>query len=66
MPKPNRSKPPGFVKDRLIKFTKELRERAARLPPGPEQNDLIRRARQAETMSHLDEWVNSPGLKPPK
>jgi hypothetical protein len=27
---------------------------------------LIRRARQAETALHLNEWVNSPGLQPPK
>jgi hypothetical protein len=26
---------------------------------------LIRRARQAETASHINEWLNSPGLRPP-
>jgi hypothetical protein len=65
MPKRNRSKPPGSIQARLIAFAKEMREKAALLPPGAEQDDLLRRARQAETTSHLDEWVNSPGLKPP-
>jgi hypothetical protein len=27
---------------------------------------LLRRARQADTAAHLDEWANSPGLQPPK
>ena len=26
----------------------------------------LRRARQADTASHLDEWINSAGLQPPK
>jgi hypothetical protein len=66
MPKRNRSKPPGSIQDRLIAFAKDLRQRAALLPAGPERDDLIQRARQAETTTHLDEWVNSPGLKPAK
>jgi hypothetical protein len=26
----------------------------------------LRRARQAETASHINEWLNSPGPQPPK
>jgi hypothetical protein len=26
----------------------------------------LRRARQAETASHINEWLTSPGLQPPK
>jgi hypothetical protein len=51
--------------DRLSEFAREARERAEKLPPGPERDDLIRKARQADTAAHLDEWANSPGLKPP-
>jgi hypothetical protein len=54
------------LKDRLASFAKEVRERASLLPPGEERTDLLRRARQADTASHLDEWVNSPGLQPPR
>ena len=45
---------------------KEMRDRAARLPPGPEQDALRRKARQADTASHIDDWANSAGLQPPK
>jgi hypothetical protein len=27
---------------------------------------LMRRARQAETASHMSEWLKSPGLQPPE
>jgi hypothetical protein len=47
-------------------FAKDLREKAALLPPGAEKDDLNLRARQAETTSNLDDWANSPGLKRPK
>jgi hypothetical protein len=53
------------LKDRLASFAEEVREKAAQLKPGPERDELLRKARQADTASHLDEWANSPGLKPP-
>jgi hypothetical protein len=52
--------------ERLVAFAKDLREKASLLPPGAEKDDLIQRAQQAETTSHLDEWANSAGLQPPK
>jgi hypothetical protein len=52
--------------DRLSDFAREARERAEQLPPGPERDELIRKARQAETASRIDDWANSPGLQPPK
>jgi hypothetical protein len=66
MSKRNRSKPRTTIQERLTAFALDLREKASLLPPGAEKDDMIRRARQAETTSHLDEWVNSPGLQPPK
>ena len=54
------------LKERLASFANEVREKALRLRPGPEQDALLRKARQADTASHLDEWANSPGLQPPK
>jgi hypothetical protein len=52
--------------DRLKSFAEELKAKAAEFRPGPERDALLKRARQAETASHIDEWVNSPGLQPPK
>ena len=54
------------LRDRLAAFANAAREKADQLPPGPEQNDLRRKASQADTASHLTEWLNSPGLQPPK
>ena len=54
------------LKERLASFAKEVREKASGLRPGPEQDALLKKARQADTASHLDEWANSPGLQPPE
>jgi hypothetical protein len=53
-------------KDRLASFAEELKAKAKMLRPGPEQDALLKRARQADTASHIDEWANSPGLRPPR
>jgi hypothetical protein len=52
--------------DQLKNFAEELKAKAAALRPGPERDALLKRARQAETASRIDEWVNSRGLQPPK
>ena len=54
------------LKDRLALFAKEIREKASQLRPGPEQRALLKKARQADTASHLDDWANSAELQPPK
>jgi hypothetical protein len=49
---------------RLAEEAKRLRQEAKLLPPGAEREALIRRARHAETASHMNEWLTSPGLRP--
>jgi hypothetical protein len=51
---------------RLSEEAKRLREEAKLLPPGAEREALLRKACQAETGSHMSEWLSSPGLQPPK
>ena len=53
------------LKDRLVSEVKRLREEAKTLPPGASRESKLRKARQAETAAHIDEWLRSPGLKPP-
>jgi hypothetical protein len=53
------------LQERLSEEAKRLRSEAKLLPPGAVRDELIRRARQAETGSHLTEWLTSPGLQPP-
>ena len=50
---------------RLAEEAKRLRAEAKLLQPGAVRDGLLRKARQAETGSHMSEWLSSPGLKPP-
>jgi hypothetical protein len=54
------------LEERLADEAKLLRAEAKLLPPGAARDALIRRARQAETGSHMSEWLRSPELQPPK
>jgi hypothetical protein len=38
---------------------------AAGLPYGKEREELLRKARQLETASHINEWLSSRELRPP-
>ncbi|WP_271605615.1 hypothetical protein [Bradyrhizobium sp. CCBAU 11434] len=53
------------LEERLATEAKRLREQAALLPHGHLRETVERRARQAETGSHISEWLRSPGLRAP-
>jgi len=53
------------LQDRLVSWAKQILEQAKRLPPGPEREALLKKARQADVAAHLDDWAHSPGLRPP-
>jgi hypothetical protein len=42
-----------------------FKREAERLPYGKEHEDLLRKAHQLETASHINQWLSSPGLQPP-
>jgi len=51
---------------RLAEEAIKLKEAAEKLPPGSMARELLlRRARQAQTASHINDWLRSPGLQPP-
>lgn len=50
---------------RLLEQAERLRKEARGTPPGVQRDRLLRLARQAETGSHMTEWLTSPGLRPP-
>jgi hypothetical protein len=52
--------------EQLIKEARLAREKAEQSPPGEERADVLKKTRQADTVAHIDEWVNSSGLQPPK
>ena len=51
--------------DRLAMEAERLREEAKTKPPGPERDELIKKAHQADAAAHIDQWVSSPGLRAP-
>lgn len=53
------------LEERLEEEAKRLREQAKLLPPGTLRETLLRKARQAETGSHISEWLRSSELQPP-
>jgi hypothetical protein len=54
------------LKERLSLEAKRLRDEARRLSAGPEQADLLRKAREDEVTAKMVGWIASPGLQPPK
>jgi hypothetical protein len=56
---------PEILEQGLADEACHLREQAKLLPPGAIREATIRKARQAETGSHLSDWLRSPGLKAP-
>jgi hypothetical protein len=54
------------LEERLAEEAKRLREEAKKLPPGPSREDLLRKAREDETVARMAEWITSPGVQPPK
>jgi hypothetical protein len=61
-----RAKQTASLKDRLAVFAEDARGKASQLGPGAERDDLLKKARQADTAAHLADWANSPGLRPPE
>jgi hypothetical protein len=52
--------------DRLDDEAERLRQKARTVPVGKERDRLLRRARQLETASHINQWLSSPGLQTPQ
>jgi hypothetical protein len=66
MPRTHVSQTKLPLQDRMALHALRLNEEAQMLQAGPERDDLIRRARHAETASHVNDWLLSPGLRPPR
>jgi hypothetical protein len=55
-----------FLTERVHQEAALLRAQAEKLPHGSEREKLIRKAREADTATHIDEWLDSPGLRTPQ
>ncbi|MGQ0683770.1 hypothetical protein [Bradyrhizobium sp.] len=54
------------TEERLVQEAEHAKAEAETLPPGAERDLLLKKARQTKTAAHIDKWVDSPGLRPPK
>ena len=63
--KRRRFKQSQSLHERLCDEAQRLRALAQELPVGDEKHFALKKARQAETASHIEEWIRSPGLQPP-
>ena len=61
----HRIKQAETLQETLARFALAMREQAQALPPGAERDQLLKKARNADTTAHLDDWMSSPGLRPP-
>jgi hypothetical protein len=64
--KRRRFKQPKPLKDRLAEEAQNLRDEAKLLPYGTVRDAVLTKARQIEAAAHMDDWLNSPSLRPPK
>jgi hypothetical protein len=62
----NRTRQPNSLGERLQQEAKNLRRQAHEMPSGVRKDELLRKARQADTGSHINEWLSSPGLLAPE
>ena len=52
--------------ERLLQSAREARDEAKQLPPGIDQARLLRRAREAEAIAQLEEFLRGPTRYPPR
>jgi hypothetical protein len=57
---------PHTFEDRIAAEKARLEAQVAKLKPGPQKDGLLKKISQLDTASHINEWLTSPGLQPPK
>ena len=56
---------PHTFEDRIAAEKAKLEAQIVQLRPGPQMDEILKKIRQLETASHMNEWLSSPGLQPP-
>jgi hypothetical protein len=64
MAKRKRTRQTMSFKERLEAFASRAREQAAKLAEGPEREDLLLKAREAETALFMEGWSKPPSETP--
>jgi hypothetical protein len=61
----SRSKSHSF-EDRIAAEKARVKEQLAGVSHGPQRDALVKKIRQLDIASHLNDWLRSPGLQPPE
>lgn len=64
MPLRKRSQPHTF-EDRIAAEKVRCEEQLVNIRHGPERDALLKKIKQLDTASHINDWLRSPGLNPP-
>jgi hypothetical protein len=54
------------IEEKWHQQSEEAKTEAEKLPHGKQRDALVRRARQLETASQINQWLTSSELQPPK
>jgi hypothetical protein len=54
------------IEEKWHQQSEAAKNEAQRLPYGKERDALVRKARQLETASQMNQWLSSPELRPPE
>jgi len=57
---------PHLFEEKIAAEKARLEAQASSLSPSPQLDMVRRKIRQLETATHINEWVSSPELQPPK
>jgi hypothetical protein len=50
---------------RMADERQQLQDQAEKLKPGSERDAVLKKVRQRDVASHIDDWASSSGLRPP-
>jgi hypothetical protein len=58
--------PKTLLQIRLRLEAARLKQAAAALPVGKERDAVLNKARQFDNALHINDWLGTPGLQPPR
>ncbi len=60
------NQPKTTLQTRLTLEAARLKQAAAAFPAGQKRDALVNKARQYDNALHINEWLGTPGLQPPR
>jgi hypothetical protein len=57
---------PHTFESQIAAEKKRLEEQIAGTSHGPQRDALVKKIRQLDTTSHMNDWLTSPELRPPE